>query len=211
MIPHALLKDGICHQPSFFIIAGSFDDLDAVALIVRGPDLFGQLHLVVADDLIGSFHDYLGASVVLFQAEGLHFRKVLFKVQDVLDVGTAKGVDALGIIAHHTDVLVYICQSFDDGILQEVGILELVYEHVFETVLVFVQHIGMVFQQLVGLQQQIIEIHGTGTEASLGIFLIDVADLRPAVGFILARQFRMLAVLLVVDEVVLGQRDPVMH
>ena len=52
---------------------------DAVAFIVRGPDLFGQLHLVVADDLVGSFHDDLGASVVLFQTEGLHFRKVLSK------------------------------------------------------------------------------------------------------------------------------------
>ena len=117
-----------------------------------------------------------GGAVVLFQLEQLGLRVVFFEVEDVLDVGAAKGVDALGIVSHHTDILMHGAQLLDDEVLGEVGVLVLVHQDVAEAVLVFVEQIGEVPKQHIHLVQQVVEVHLTRTKASDLILRIDVGQ-----------------------------------
>ena len=56
-----------------------------------------------------------------------------------------------------------------------VGILVLVHHHIAKTVLVLGQYFWKPRQELIGSQEQIVKIHGTGFEATLDIGLVDVA------------------------------------
>ncbi len=68
-------------------------------------------------------------------------------------------------------------QAPDDDILGVVGILVLVDQNILELLLVTGQHVGAVAQQDVGLQQQVVEIHGAVALATLAIGVVDIAEL----------------------------------
>src|SRR5690606_3847104 len=94
-------------------------------------------------------------------------RIVLLKVENVLNIRAPKGIDALGIISHHTNVLVNGSEFFGDYVLGEVGVLKFIHHDVFEPLLVFVEDIGMVPEQDIGIEQQVVKIHGGRFEKPL--------------------------------------------
>ena len=49
-----------------------------------------------------------------------------------MDIRSPERVNALGIVAHHADVVVVFSQLADDEVLGEIGILILVYQDVGE-------------------------------------------------------------------------------
>ena len=85
-------------------------------------------------------------------------------------IGSAEGVDALRVVAHHADVGVGLCQAAYDEILRVVGILVLIYEDVPEPVPVLFQRVGKVPEKDVGVYQQVVEIHGVVGLAPPGVF-----------------------------------------
>ncbi len=93
----------------------------------------------------------LGGTVVLFQLENLQIRVGVFKIQYVADVGSAKRVYALGIIAHNTKTVVLFCELGHNDMLCEIGVLILVDKYVSEKILIMAQHIGIVSQKQIGV------------------------------------------------------------
>ncbi|EMR02736.1 hypothetical protein ADICEAN_02153 [Cesiribacter andamanensis AMV16] len=178
-ILHALvvlqLKDGRGHNLGFLAIGGGLEHLYLFALHIGRPDGFFQLGPVMGNHGIGRVHNVLGRAVVLLQLYDAQVRKVLLKVEDVLDIGAPEGVNALGIIAHYADVAVYRGQFFGNEVLHHVGILKLIHQNVAEAVLVLVQHIGMVPEQHGSIKEQVIKVHGPGAKAALGVGLVDLA------------------------------------
>ncbi len=68
-------------------------------------------------------------------------------------------------------------------VLRDVGILELIHQHMMEALGVFFAHIGMFFEQVGGHQQQVVEIHAVGLLEQFLVFFVDAFHGFVAVGF----------------------------
>ena len=68
-------------------------------LVVLGEQLLGLPMAVVADQLIGHPQDVRRAAVILLQPDDFDVRIILFKIQDVVQVGAAPPVDRLVRVA----------------------------------------------------------------------------------------------------------------
>ena len=72
------------------------------------------------------------------------------------------------------------CEHFDDSVLGEVGVLVLINQYIPKLVLEAVQDIGMLGDQCVGLEQQVVEVHGPGAETALRVCAVDLVDVGSA-------------------------------
>ncbi|MPN10536.1 hypothetical protein SDC9_157831 [bioreactor metagenome] len=122
--------------------------------------MLGGAVAVDVDHVFGCVQNALGGAVVLLQQDLLTFREVFFKAQHIAVIGAAPAVNGLVFIAHHKYVAVKRRQVDQQLILGQVGILELVYQHVFEAVGVFVANFGVFAQQARSPEQQIVKIDG---------------------------------------------------
>ncbi len=153
MLPDFLFPDGTGHKTAFLAIGDAAVDFDAVARIIGRPDDFIELDFVFIDDGIGRLHDILGRPVILFESVHFYILIILLEVEDVVDVGAAKSINTLRIVAHDTDVLETVRQRPYNQILRMVGVLVLIHQNVTKTVLVFGQDIRETVEQFVGLEQ----------------------------------------------------------
>ena len=83
---------------------------------------------------------------------GIEFQAALAGLEVGLDVGAPEAVDALGIVAHHTDVFVHGAQQLDDLVLRRIGILVFIDQDVFEFPLVFAQTFWKIPEELIEFQ-----------------------------------------------------------
>ena len=118
--------------------------------------------LVVRDDGVGRRKHVAHAAVVLLQLHRGALGVVLLELQDVADVGATPAVNGLVVVAHHHDVAVLLGQKARDLVLRVVGVLVLVDHDVAEAQLIGLEHVGVVLQQQVRVQQQIVEVEGVG-------------------------------------------------
>ena len=142
------------------------------------------------DQRVGGTYDHFAASVVLLKLERKSIRIIPLEIQDVPDIGPAESIDALGIISHHTDIFVPTGQHLHDEILRVIGILVLINQQVPEALLIPGKYVGEFAQEFVGPDEQIVEIHGCGPEATIDISFIDFACFRPPAQAILFGKFR---------------------
>ena len=199
---HLIVEDGIRHAPGFFAFGGIAYHFDFLTDVVGGPNVFLQLLLVVLDHRTGCIHNVLGGSVILLKFERFYVWVIAFIVEDVLDIGATKGINTLRVIAHHANVLMHCGQLARDHVLHMVGILILVYHDVFELMLPFVTNIHVVVEQFVGVEQNVVEIHGSGFKATVGIFHVNFRKLCPVGGFVLVHQLLFIEVVFGFDQVV---------
>ena len=146
----------------------------------------------------------LGGAVVLLQADDPGVLVLLFKVQDVFDVGAPETVDRLVIVAHHAEVSVSPGQQAGEKILQVVGVLILVHQHIPELFLVVVQHLRFLLQQRDGVVDDVIKVQRVGRAEFLLIGGVDLGD--PGI-FPIVCGFRLLAEYLRPLVAVLGGAD----
>ena len=73
-------------------------------------------------------------------------------------------------------VVVVFSQLADNEVLGEIGILILVYQDVGEQVAVVLQHVGVVPEKYIGIEQQVVEIHCPRHGTALLITLIYFMD-----------------------------------
>jgi hypothetical protein len=138
------------------------------------------LIFVFKDQLIGCLDDVLRRAVVLLQLEYFQIREIFLEVKYVIYRSSAEGIDRLRIIAHDSDILKYIGDALHNRVLEEVGILKLIYQYVLKFVLVLIQHIRKALQYLVRFEQQVIKVHCATLETAVAVFGIDAGGLRSA-------------------------------
>ncbi len=194
MVVHFLFKNRRRHQLALLVVRIGFYQLYEVAVIVRCPHIFWQLCPVVLNHSIGGIHDHLGGAVVLFQLDNSQFGKVFFEIQNILDISPAKRIDTLGIVAYHANILVNIRELTGNEVLRNIGVLKLIYQHVAKAMLVLIQHVGVIAKQDIGVEQEIVKIHGSRFEASLCIDFIQPAYFGPHGAFIVGLQRRVIHV-----------------
>ena len=156
------------HKGSLVVLVRRLVDRDGAAGVVVGPELLALAAPVVGDDAVGRLQNGLGGAVVLLQPDDLCALEPLLEAQNVLDGGAPEAVDALVVVAHHADVLIPARQQGGQQVLQVVGVLVLVDEHVAELALVEAAGLLVVLQKQHRLQDQVVEVHGVGgLEAAL--------------------------------------------
>ena len=116
---------------------------------------------VVLDQAVGAAQDRLGGAIVGFQGDHLGAAKGLFEGQDLGHVGSAPGVDALIVIAHHAEVPVFSSDRLHDFKLGTVRVLILVHQYKAMLVGDLLPQLG-VAQQAPGFQQEVIEVQLAG-------------------------------------------------
>ena len=175
-----------------------------VAAAVIRPEGLALAALIVLDDGVGGIQNVLGGAVVLFQSDDPGILVLLFKIQDILNVGPPETVDRLVIVAHHAEVPVSPGQQAGEEILQVVGVLILVHQHIPELFLVVVQHLRFLLQQRDGVVDDVIKVQRVGRAEFLLIGGVDLGD--PGI-FPIVCGFRLLAEYLRPLVAVLGGAD----
>ena len=117
---------------------------------VACPQCLALSALIMADDGVGGIQNILGGTVVLLQPDRANAPILLFKTQDILNIGATEPIDALIIIAHHADVAIASRQQTGQQVLQMVGVLILVHQHIAELPLIVLPHLRAALQQLYG-------------------------------------------------------------
>ena len=118
----------------------------------------------------------LGGAVILLQADDPGILVLLFKIQDILDIGPPEAVDGLIVIAHHAEVPTAPRQQACEQILQMVCVLILVHQHVAELFLVIVQHLRLLLQQRYSVVDDVIKVQRVGRAEFLLIGGVNFSD-----------------------------------
>ncbi len=111
------------------------------------------------------------------------------------------GRQALVGVTHDEDVAVAGAEQADELVLDAVGVLVLVDEHVPEAPLVVLEHVGVGVEQLDGVGEQVVEVHRPGGAQPRLVLAVDLGDAQLE-GLLGAGRVRVGA-----EAVVLGGRD----
>ncbi|MCY1536786.1 hypothetical protein D9M68_722560 [compost metagenome] len=109
----------------------------------------------------------------MFQLIYFKIGVIPFKVEDILNVRSPESVDTLGIIAHHTDILVSSCQLFYNNVLRKISVLILIHHNIAEFLLIFIEYIRMIFQQYIRFKEKVIKVHSAGFITTFGIGFVN--------------------------------------
>ena len=136
----------LAHRPAGLVVlvVGPEPD-DGVAAAGVGPQLLWHAAEVLRDDSVGGVQNRLGRPVVLVQNDDRGIRERPLEFEDVAYVGAPEPVNRLVAVTHHADVAMPGSQQHDQLVLHNVGVLVLVDQHVLETLLVFLEYVGIVF------------------------------------------------------------------
>ena len=168
LVVHALavqLADFIDHPLRFGVVAGGLKHAHGLARARVGAQVFAQTLAVVRDELVGRVQDVAAAAVVLLELDLVLHPKLAHEVGHVAHARAAKGVDALVVVAHGKQgvgavaVLRQRAEHLEPGVLQLVGVLELVDQDVAKAALVVLAHRGVVAQDFIAAQHQLTKVH----------------------------------------------------
>ena len=127
---------------------------------MRGDQLFLFTVAVGRNELISFFENIRCGPEVFFQLYNDGFGPILFKGENVFDIGPPPTINGLIRVAGHTDVMMSQCDSFGDLVLGVVGILIFINQQITEPVTQLFSNIGPIPQQESGVHQQIVKIEG---------------------------------------------------
>ena len=168
----------LAYHGGLLAIAIGFLEHQGFACGIEAVDIFGYLVLVVFHQTIGSIDDTLGGTVVLLEFEETGMGEVVLELQDIVDLGTPEGVDALVVIAHHTDMGLVNGELSQNPLLHGIGVLILIDQDIAETVGIAFAYFLHIAKQEVGAHKEVIEVHGIGLPEALLIDLVDAVGFR---------------------------------
>ena len=198
-------RQAVAHQLAHLVhhplrlgeVAGGLKHPHRLARALRGAQVLAQAAAVVADQPIGAVQDVAAAAVVFLQLDLVAHVKFPHKVGHVAHARTAKGVNALVVVAHrqhaacglegggivHRAARTGAGQHLEPGVLQLVGVLKLVDQDVAEAALVVLADRVVVAQHLVAAQHQFAKIDHA---FALALLFIQLVNRHLAPGFLVA-------------------------
>ena len=199
------------HFCGLFLVGRGGHHQDLIAESVLAVHRFLDLLLVVTDDAVGRPHNVLCGAIVLFQLHRDRLRILAVELENVVDVGSAKGVDALCIVAHYADIMVVARELTHDGVLGIVGVLVLVYQDEAKTLGIAAAGFLDTIEEQVGVEQQIVEIEGFGRAASAEVFGVDAMNFAEIVAAVAFQRLRIGGIFLGQDEAIFRFRNAPRH
>ena len=131
-----------------------------VAVAELAPELFLEQLRVVRDHRVGRAQDAAGGSVVLLERDHLQLRVVGRQALQVLDRGAAPAVDALVVVSHGREQPALAGEQLEQLVLQAVGVLVFVDQHIAQHVLPVRAHLFVARDQLDRQGDEIVEVDG---------------------------------------------------
>ena len=150
----------------FFHITVSLKNANRFATFFFREYFFPNLTFILFDQTVGSTDDGLRRTIILLQFKDFRIRINLREIKDIINIRSTERVDALRIIAYHTNTLIFFRQLEYDTMLGIIRILILVHQHITELLPITGQHFRKVAEQNIRIHQQIIEIHSSRLTAS---------------------------------------------
>ncbi|MNS53282.1 hypothetical protein D3C72_860330 [compost metagenome] len=151
-----LVADFLDDPARFLAVGAGLVHAHRLAVAGVGAQVLAEAARVVRDQVVGRIQDMPVRAVVLLQLDQPAHAELVLEVAHIADVGAAEGVDALVVVAHGKHrgrVLRAVAgQQLEPLVLQHVGVLELVHQHVAEAVLVVLADGVVVAQQFVAAQ-----------------------------------------------------------
>ena len=135
--------DASSHHRGFFLVAIGLEHGYLFAYLLLTEDILLNLPAIVLDDTISCSNDGLRGTIVLFKLEESCITIHLLESENVIDACSSETVDALCVIAYHTNALPMLGKQPHDAMLGEVGILILIDKHKLEPVLIALANIWM--------------------------------------------------------------------
>src|SRR5690554_1381860 len=166
------------HNHSLLKVGKGTHHLYLFPLLIFRENLLEYLLLVLFYKTVGSIYDIFRRPVILFQLENACLRESRFELQNIIDIGSTERIDALCIITHYTYAVMLSGQLFYDEVLCKIGILILINQDELEPVPVVFQYIGIIAQQDIGIEQQVVEIHAVSCLEPVLIKPVDLMQLR---------------------------------
>ena len=149
-----------CHRTfGFMFFAVRLDQRHRLAIAELAPQLLLEDLRVAGDDVVGRAQDRSGAAVVLLERNHLQLRIVDRQALQVVDRRAAPAVDALIVVAHGGEHRALADQRFQQVVLDRVGVLVFVDQHIAQLVLPALAGVGLVVQQLQRQADQVIEVN----------------------------------------------------
>lgn len=150
------------------LIIGEGGEADGVGGDFVGDEFLVMASAIVADEGVGEVEDLVGAAVVVFQTNDLGAGENVLEVEDVFQLCSAPAVDGLVVVADDAEIFVGADEGFDEGELEAVGVLVLVDLDEVEAFLLSVENFGVFEEELVGEEEEVVEIDGpAGAEVGL--------------------------------------------
>ncbi len=143
----------------FCVVAG-----DELATDLLGPEVLRPARRVVGDHRVGGVENALTRPVVLLHHDDRRFREHLLELQEIPKIGPAKFVDRLILVTDHHHVAVLLGEHPHELPLRDVGVLELVDQHVTEARAPPLPRLAVVAEQVHRLHQQVVEVERGGLE-----------------------------------------------
>ena len=168
-----------------------------------GEEGLAEAALVLGDEARGDREDVAAGAVVALEAHDHRARKIALEAQDVVDIRAAPAVDRLVVVADAAEIAAASREKPQPQILDDVGVLILVDEHVAEATLERREDVGVLPEEPEGFEQEIAEIDGVqGLQPRLiGFVERDRAAAREGCALARGNAFRVEApVLPAVDE-----------
>ena len=138
----------------FVEIGPGLEGADRLAFAGVGPQVLAEAVAVVLDNGVGGGKDVAVRTVVLLQPDDVVAAIVALEFAHVAHFGATEAVDRLVVVADGKNLGPAAGQQLQPGILQAVGVLELVDQDMAETLLVVRAQRLVALQQLVAAQQQ---------------------------------------------------------
>src|SRR5690606_29856105 len=99
-----------------------------------------------------------GGAIIAFQSNDGGAWEILFKAQDVIDLGAAPAIDRLVVVADAAEVRRALGQQAQPQILGNVGVLILINENVAETAVVLRQNVRVLHEKPEAFEKKIAEV-----------------------------------------------------
>ena len=174
--PHAAL-DAVLrardHEAGFIGFIERRVERDRLSRVAGRPQLLAETFPVVGDERVSGGEDGARRAVVLLQPEHRDIRKVPGELVEMPRPRAAPTVDGLVVVAHRAHQPLGAREQSEPGVLDGVGILELVDEKVREAPAVVREDVVAVAQQLVGAQEQLGKIDDSVAPAHLFVGPVD--------------------------------------
>jgi hypothetical protein len=136
------------------------EEVERLALGPVRPEALGHPAWILGDDRVGRGEDVPVAPVVLLQLHHPGAPVEVGEAEDVAHLGPAPAVDGLVVVADHDQIgLRRWGDLLQQLVLDGVGVLELVHQHVLEPRPVPGQRLGVLAEQLDQEQEQVAEVH----------------------------------------------------
>src|SRR5699024_10352634 len=163
----------ISHPVGFIAFVIIVQQRNSIAGVIVGPQSLFELAAVLLDNRIRCFQNGLRRAIILFQWNLNRILIVVLKVQNIADICAPERIDALGVIADHAQVLIFLGQHICNLVLGMVGILIFINQDIFKAVLVLFKDLRMFRKELNGFDQKIIIVHRIIVLQALYILAID--------------------------------------